>query len=192
MKNFGNTLVAACASIGLACAAGGSALAQGGGHGNAGMSGMHKMADGVSITEAWARATPGLSKNGGAYVTIVNSGSKADRLVAASGTVARKVELHTHIMENGVMKMRRVEGIDVPAGKTVALHPGGYHIMLIGLHKPLKEGDRFPLTLTFRSGARETVTVEVKGIGAMGPGGASGGAGHSMGGMKMDGMKMDH
>ncbi len=74
-------------------------------------------------------------------------------------------------MDNGVMKMRPVDGLDLPAGKPVTLKPGGYHIMLTGLAKPLQEGQSFPLTLEFaKAGARE-VTVSVQKVGAMGPGG---------------------
>lgn len=189
MNTCGKSLLAACAAIGLACGAGNVALAQDA-HG-AGQ-GMHKMTDGLSVTKAWARATPGLAKNGGAYVTIVNRTGKDDRLVAASGDVAARVEIHTHIMDNGVMRMRRVEGIDIPAGKTLNMRPGGYHVMLIGLHKPLKKGETFPITLTFRSGAKETVTIEVQRIGAMGPDGASGSAGHPTGGHPTGGMKTNH
>ena len=151
----------------------------GGGHHGA-------MSAGVSVMTPWARATPGMAKNGGAYMTLQNGGKMADRLVAADADVAERVEIHTHINDNGVMRMRKIDGIDVPAGETVMLKPGGYHVMFIGLHKPLKEGESFPVTLTFEKGGKQTVTVEIKKVGAMKPGMGHGHSGH-MGDQKKDG-----
>jgi copper(I)-binding protein len=82
-------------------------------------------------------------------------------------------------MDNGVMKMRQVDGIDLPAGKTVALKPGGYHIMLTGLAQPLAAGQSFPLTLDFAKAGARQVTVSVEKIGSMGPA-ASQGSGMTM------------
>ena len=132
--------------------------------------GDHKMSmktSGIAVEKAWARATPGTAKNGGAYLMIANTGASADRFVAAAADVAERVEIHTHIDDNGIMRMRKVDGIDVPAGGTVMLKPGGYHIMFLGLHKPLKKGDEFPLTLTFEKAGKQTVEVEVQAVGAM-------------------------
>ena len=108
-----------------------------------------------------------MAKAGAAFMVIENSG-EADRLVAASSDVAKKTELHTHIKDGDVMKMRRVDGIDVPAQGMARLQPGGLHVMLIGLHAPLREEEKFPLTLQFDKAGEMTVEVEVKDAGAMG------------------------
>ncbi len=121
----------------------------------------------LEVSNAWARATPGKSAIGAAYVTIHSP--TADKLVAASTPVAKKAELHTMSMSGMVMKMRPVASIDIPAGQAVTLQPGGYHIMLVGLAKPLKTGQTFPLTLTFEKAGSRTVNVAVETIGAMGP-----------------------
>ena len=121
----------------------------------------------LEVDNAWARATPGKSAIGAAYVTIHSP--TADKLVAASTPVAKKAELHTMSMSGMVMKMRPVASIDIPAGQAVTLQPGGLHIMLVGLAKPLKTGQTFPLTLTFEKAGSRTVNVAVEKIGAMGP-----------------------
>jgi len=127
----------------------------------------------MQIEHPWARASAGPVRNGAAFLVIHNSGD-ADRLVAVAGEVAERVELHTHIMENDVMKMRRVEAIEVPADGMVALQPGGFHIMMLGLALPLEEGGHFPLTLTFEKAGSITVEVAVAGVGSMGPAAAQG------------------
>jgi periplasmic copper chaperone A len=121
----------------------------------------------LAVDNAWARATPGKSETGAAYVTIRSP--TADRLVAASTSVAKKAELHTMTMAGMVMKMRPVAGVDIPAGQPVTLAPGGYHIMLMGLAKPLTAGQSFPLTLTFAKAGTRTVDVAVEKVGAAGP-----------------------
>ena len=125
---------------------------------------------GLEVADAWARATPGKAEIGAAYLTIRSP--TADRLVAASTPAAKKAELHTMSMAGMVMKMRPVDGVDIPPGEAVSLKPGGVHIMLIGLAKPLKEGEAFPLTLTFEKAGARAVTVAVEKPGAMsaGPG----------------------
>jgi copper(I)-binding protein len=128
----------------------------------------------VQITKAWARATPGGAQTGAAYVTL--EAPAGDKLTGASTPAAQKAEIHTMSMENGVMKMRPVEGgVDLPPGQAVTFKPGGYHIMLTGLAKPLTEGQSFPLTLDFAKAGAKQVTVMVEKVGAMGPGGGSGG-----------------
>lgn len=121
----------------------------------------------LAVGNAWARATPGKSETGAAYVTILSP--TPDRLVAAATPAAAKAELHTMEMSGAVMKMRPVAGVDIPAGKTVTLAPGGVHIMLMGLAKPLQAGQSFPLTLTFEKAGARTVDVEVAKVGAIGP-----------------------
>jgi hypothetical protein len=121
----------------------------------------------LEVDNAWARATPGKSATGAAYVTIQSP--TADKLVAVSSPVAKKAELHTMSMSGMVMKMRPIAGVDIPAGQAVTLQPGGMHIMLIGLAKPLQTGQSFPLTLNFEKAGTRTVNVAVEKIGAMGP-----------------------
>jgi copper(I)-binding protein len=121
----------------------------------------------LAVDNAWARATPGKSETGAAYVTILSP--TADRLVSASTPVAKKAELHTMAMTGMVMKMRPLASLDIPAGQPVTLKPGGMHIMLIGLRQPLHQGQSFPLTLTFEKAGSRTVNVAVEKLGAMGP-----------------------
>lgn len=121
----------------------------------------------LEVTNAWARATPGKSDVGAAYATIQSP--TADRLVAASSPVAKKVDLHTMTMSGTVMQMRPVAAIDIPAGQPVTLAPDGLHIMLEGLKKPLRAGQSFPLTLSFEKAGKQTVNVAVQKVGAMAP-----------------------
>lgn len=101
--------------------------------------------------------------NSAAYMVIRNTGSEADKLIAASTDVAKTVELHTVIEEGGVMRMRQVEGgIDIPANGQVELKPGGFHVMLIGLTRDLNAGDKVELTLTFEKAGQIPVTAEVR------------------------------
>jgi copper(I)-binding protein len=130
------------------------------------------LAQGVEVKDAWARATPAGAQTAAAYVTIVSP--TADRLTGVATPEAQKAELHSMTMEGGVMKMRPIDGLDLPAGTLVTLKPGGYHIMLTGLAKPLREGDTFPLTLSFANAGTQQVTVTVGKVGAMGPPGQTG------------------
>lgn len=120
----------------------------------------------IAIEQPFARATP--AKVGGVFLVLKNGGGTADKLVKAASPVAENVELHTHIKDGDAMRMRAVENIPVPANGQTALEPGGYHIMLIGLKQPLKEGDSFPLTLTFEKAGSVTLTVPVQRAGASG------------------------
>jgi hypothetical protein len=121
-------------------------------------------AGGLDVSDAWARASAGAAQAGGAFLTVHNPNHHAHTLLSAASPVAKKVELHTHTMEGGMMKMRQVEGgIAIPAGETVKLQPGGYHVMLMGLHAPLKAGTTFPVTLTFDGiVSNQDVTIDVK------------------------------
>jgi copper(I)-binding protein len=113
----------------------------------------------VSVTDAWARATMPGQKVSGAYMQIR---SDADaRLVGASSPVVPRVEVHEMKMDGDVMRMREVKAIELPKGKTVSLEPGGFHIMLMNLPKPIAAGDVIPLILTLESGGKQQ-TVEVK------------------------------
>lgn len=115
----------------------------------------------LDLAHFWVRASIGKLTNSAAYVMIKNKGGAADRLVSASSPLANKVELHEHIMEGDIAKMRPVAGVDVPAGGMAELKPGGYHIMIMGLKEPLKEGTTFPLTLTFAKGGSVKLEVPV-------------------------------
>ena len=115
----------------------------------------------IRIDNAWSRPAAAGS-NGAAYFTLRSTGS-ADRLVGASSEVARVCELHKTMTEGGVARMASVKAIDVPAGGSVELKPGSFHVMLIGLNRELRGGDKFPLTLNFESGATGTILVEVRG-----------------------------
>jgi periplasmic copper chaperone A len=121
----------------------------------------------LEVSSAWARATPAKAENGVAYVTIQSP--TEDRLLSAASPVAKKLELHTMEMAGMVMKMPRLDGLAIPAGQPVTLKPGGEHIMLMGLNGPLREGQSFPLTLTFEKAGVREVTVAVEKAGAAGP-----------------------
>jgi copper(I)-binding protein len=129
---------------------------------------------GVEVTQAWARASAKMARAGAAYVTLENAGDAPDKLVSASTPVAKKAELHTHIKDGDVMKMRAVQSIEVGPHAKVALKPGGLHIMLMGLKAPLDKGTHFPLTLVFEKAGKMTVDVSVESIAAMGPDGGRG------------------
>jgi periplasmic copper chaperone A len=125
------------------------------------------------ITQAWSRATPGGAKVAGGYLTIENKGSVADRLIGGSADVAEKVQVHEMGMNNGVMTMRPLDqGLTIEPGKTVKLAPGGYHLMLLDLKTPLKQGDKLPVTLEFEKAGKVKLSLDVQGVGAQGPAGA--------------------
>jgi len=105
----------------------------------------------------------GMGSTGVVYLTLINEGREADRLISAASDVAETVEFHETKMEGDVMKMQPLpEGIEVPAGGQVELKPGGYHIMLINLKRDLKVGDRFTVTLEFEKSGTLNVEVEVR------------------------------
>ena len=123
----------------------------------------------LTVEAPWARASAGAAKAGAAYLRIANAGAEGDRLIGVSAPVAERVELHTHSMSDGVMRMRKVDAVPVPGGGSAELKPGGHHVMLIGLRAPLKKGETFPLTLTFDKAGTITVNVAVGSIAARGP-----------------------
>src|SRR5258705_12492371 len=125
------------------------------------------------ISQAWSRATPGGAKIAGGYLTIENRGATPDRLISGSGDVAGRIEVHEMAMNNGVMTMRPLEkGLAIEPGKTVKLAPGGYHLMLMDLKSPFKQGDKVPVTLEFEKAGKVNLSLEVQGVGAKGPAGA--------------------
>jgi periplasmic copper chaperone A len=125
------------------------------------------------ITQAWSRATPGGAKIAGGYLTIENKGTAPDRLIGGSADVADKVQVHEMSMKDGVMTMRQLDkGLPIEPGKAVKLAPGGYHLMMMDLKSPLKQGDKVPVTLEFEKAGKVKLSLDVRGIGAQAPGGA--------------------
>lgn len=119
----------------------------------------------IDIGHPHARATSAGQAVGGGFLKLSNGGA-ADKLVSASTEVAKSVELHTMRMEGDVMRMRQLDAIELPAGQTVELKPGGMHLMFMGLKAPLKAGDSFPLKLRFEKAGEVTVQVKVEAAGA--------------------------
>jgi periplasmic copper chaperone A len=119
----------------------------------------------ITIGHPYARATAAGQPTGGGFMKLINGGGN-DKLLSVSADVSKSVELHEMKMEGDVMKMRQVEGIELLAGKTVELKPGGYHVMFIGLKAPLKVGDSFPVKLKFEKAGEVTVDVKVEAPGA--------------------------
>lgn len=138
----------------------------------------------VVVADPWVRATVPQQTGTGAFMKLTSDTDS--KLVAADSPVAKHVEVHEMAMENHVMKMRQIPGLELPAGQTVELKPGGYHIMLIDLHEQVKEGQQVPLTLTFEApdGGRSSLELQVpvrplaSGANGHGAHGHSGGHGH--------------
>jgi copper(I)-binding protein len=114
----------------------------------------------LRISSPFTRATPPGARVAGAFLSIENRGQEADRLVSASSPVAGLVEIHEMAMDGGLMKMRAVKDIDLKPG------PGGYHVMLEDLKQPLKQGDQFPMLLTFEKAGVVEIKVKVEAMGA--------------------------
>ncbi|MBB5752082.1 copper chaperone PCu(A)C [Prosthecomicrobium pneumaticum] len=124
----------------------------------------------IEITDLWARATPPAAPAAGGFLTITNHGSEPDRLISAASDAAEKVEIHEMKTENGTMIMRPVAGgVDIPAGGTVALAPGGYHIMFIRPKAPLVEGGKVAVTLTFEKAGAVDTFLHILPVGSPGP-----------------------
>ena len=117
----------------------------------------------VTVEAPWARASAPRQEVGAAYLKLRSA--MDDRLVSVSTPVATAGQTHEMTMEGGVMRMRELPGIALPAGRTVSLEPGGLHLMLMGLRAPLRVGDTFPLHLTFEHAAPMDVTVTVRSAG---------------------------
>ena len=129
----------------------------------------------IEIHDARARASIGSGQTSAVYLTVHNHGTEADRLVGVASAVARSTGLHTTLHEQGIMKMRPLDGLDLPAGGAAEFMPGGHHIMLVGLGAPLTAGDRFPLTLRFEKAGEIEADVAV-----VAPGDIQGHGGHGM------------
>jgi copper(I)-binding protein len=122
----------------------------------------------IEISNAWARATPGASSIGAAYLQVANTGDAPDRLVSVTSFVARAAELHATIQDGDIMRMHKIDAVEIAPGAAVAFKPNGMHIMLVDLKGPLRQGNSFALTLTFAESGTTTVEVTVQPAGASG------------------------
>lgn len=129
----------------------------------------------LAISGAWSRPVTE-RRPGAAYFVIANRGDADDRLLSAASSAFGRIELHTHLMDNGVARMREVDAVLAAAGKETMLQPGGLHVMLFDAVAPLDEGATFPLTLTFERAGEVAVDVTV--FGMAGPSGGHGGESH--------------
>ena len=119
----------------------------------------------LHIEKPWVRATAPGAQVAGGYLVIRNQGAAADRLVSASSPAAAKVELHVHINDNGVMKMRQAAGYDVPAKGNFELKPGGAHLMFVDIKRTFKEGEKLPVTLKFEKAGELSAEFHVGRLG---------------------------
>jgi copper(I)-binding protein len=122
----------------------------------------------VGIEGAWTRATAPGAKVGAGYLTIRNRAGSPDRLVGASSPAAARVEMHVHLREGEIVRMREVPGYDVPANGSFELKPGGAHLMFVEIRHPFKEGERIPATLRFARAGELKVEFHVGRLGAAG------------------------
>jgi copper(I)-binding protein len=125
---------------------------------------VHISAWSVEITEAWMRAMPPGQPVAAAYVTFRNEDEGSVRLVGASSTLAKTVEIHESRQVDGIWSMRKLSTLELPPGGEIELSPGGVHLMLFGLTTPLREGDQLPLELQLDSGETLKIGVEVRAI----------------------------
>ena len=123
----------------------------------------------IAIEKPWARATAPGARVGGGYMVIRNSGAARDRLVSVSSPASAKVELHVHINDGGVMKMRQVAGYDVPAKGNFELKPGGAHLMFMDIKRPFKEGEMVPVKLKFEKAGEVNAELHVGRLGGSAP-----------------------
>jgi copper(I)-binding protein len=124
----------------------------------------------LSLTGLWTRATPPSAPTAGGYLTIENTGAEADRLIGIASPTAGRAEIHEMTTKDGTMTMRQAgAGVEIPAGETVALAPGGFHIMFMDLKEPFVEGGKVPVTLTFETAGSIDTFLHVLAIGARGP-----------------------
>ena len=120
------------------------------------------LAAGLSVTNAWSRSTPPVAKVGVVYFTLTNDTGKSDRLLKLSTSVAEKVEVHRTEVLDGIARMREVAVLHVDAGQTLEFKPGGMHVMLMGLRKPLVAGTAYELDLLFEVAGARKVKVLVR------------------------------
>ena len=121
----------------------------------------------IFIDDPWSRATPPSAMSGAGYLTLTNKSTAPDRLIAARSAAAGHVEIHEMKMDGNVMRMRELDkGLEILPGATVTLAPGGFHLMLMGLKKPLTRDTRVPLTLVFEKAGSIDVELAVEAMGA--------------------------
>jgi len=120
------------------------------------------VAAGLAVTDAWSRSTPPVAKVGVVYFTLKNDTNKSDRLLKLSTSVAEKVEVHRTEVLDGIARMREVAVLHVDAGQTLEFRPGGLHVMLTGLRKPLVAGTSYDLDLLFEVAGPRKVKVTVR------------------------------
>ena len=131
----------------------------------------------IVISQAQTRASMGKLPNSAAFLQIENQGKQDDALVSVSSPAAERIEIHSMSMEGDVMKMRSVDNLTIKAGEKIAMQPGqGYHLMLMGLKKPLKAGEKIPLMLVFRETGKMKISVDVADVKMPGKHGAEHGA----------------
>lgn len=123
----------------------------------------------VTVEKAWSRATPPGVPVGAGYLTIRNRGTNDDQLIAASSPIAGEVQVHQSLVVDGEVRMREQGNLVVPAGGTLVLKPGGYHLMLLDLKAPLTAGQRIPVTLRFAKAGTVTAQLLVGKAGAPAP-----------------------
>jgi len=122
----------------------------------------------VSVDKPWSRATPPGAKVGAGFMQLRNAGA-ADRVVGASSPVAGRVEMHVTVRDGDVVRMREVKSFEIPAGGSFELKPGGAHLMLLDLRRPLKKGEKVPLTLKLEKGGELKAELTVEALGARQP-----------------------
>jgi copper(I)-binding protein len=124
----------------------------------------------LRIDNPWTRATPKGASVAGGYLRIINGGTASDRLVGGSSEVAARFEIHSTVMDRGVAKMRPVEGgLEIKPGQTVEFKPGSFHIMLMGLKRPLEKGQKVKGTLEFEKAGKVDIEYAVEALGSTSP-----------------------
>ncbi len=127
-------------------------------------SALASQADDITVSAPFAREVPPGAPASASFMTLENASDQAIKIISAESAVSKVVELHTHTNDNGVMRMRQIPFIEVPASGKTELKPGGLHIMLIGPHQPLKKGQEVKVTLKFEDGSSKEVSMPVKSI----------------------------
>jgi copper(I)-binding protein len=128
----------------------------------------HEKGD-IQVRHPWSRATPPGAKVAAGYMELRNNGRQPDRLVSASTALAQRVEIHITLRDGEVMKMRQVPALEIPARERYELRPGGSHLMLVDLVRPLKQGERFSMRLVFERAGELEVELEVQELGSRRP-----------------------
>lgn len=136
-------------------------------HGGEHEADMTEQAAGIDISQPWARATPPGAASGGGFVTLTNQSDTDDRLVGVSTTITELAEIHNMEMDGDVMRMQHLpDGLEIPAGETVTLAPGGLHLMFMELTSPIEEGQAIPVTLAFEHAGSIDIELQVVPVGA--------------------------